>query len=112
MENAADADEEMDDEWSENDGHAGDTTFATPRVRIANTAADNDAEMEDASDSERENTCGFQTPLPPWRGSRHGKKMVSNLTLEGGRSVSTSDPRKNAQGGRLKIDTTSPPERF
>ena len=32
--NTTDADEEMDDDGSEDDGHAGDTTFTTPKIRV------------------------------------------------------------------------------
>ena len=103
--NTADADEEMDDEESEDDGHAGDTTFTTPRIRVTGMTVDSDEEMEDASGSERENSFSFQTPLPPWRGLRHGRRTISSATLKG----TTLDPRKNAREARLKIDTASPP---
>ena len=108
-ENTADADEEMDEDESEDDGHAGDVTFTTPRIKITGIAVDSDAEMEDASGSERENSFSFQTPLPSWRGFRHGKRTKSNVTLKGVSSVPTLGPRKNGQDAKLKIDTTSPP---
>jgi len=104
-ENTTNADEDMDDGGSEDDGHAGDTTFTTPRIRVTGMTVDSDEEMGDASGSEGENSFSFQTPLPSWRGLRHGKRTISSVTLKG----TTLDPRKNARDARLKIDTASPP---
>ena len=101
--NAADADEEMDED---DEGYAGDTTFTTPRVKITGMAVDSDAEMEDASGSEREDSFSFQTPLPPRRGLRPGKRTKSNVTLKRPDSVVTLVPRRFAQDARLKIDTS------
>ena len=105
LESTADTDEEMDDDGSEDDGHAGDTTFTTPRIRLTGMTMDSDAEMGDASGSERENSFSLQTPLPTWRGLPRGRRTMSSVTLKG----TTLDPRKNARDARLKIDTTSPP---
>ena len=102
-ENDTDADEEMDGGGSEDEGYA-DTTFTTPRVRTM--AVDADAEMEDASGSEREDSFSFQTPLYP---RRHGKRTKSNLTLKGVSPAATLNLRRNVQDARLKVYTASPP---
>ena len=99
-ENAMDADEEMD---GEDEGYAGNTTLTTPRAKITRMAVDSDADMEDASASEQENSFSFQTPR------RHGRRMRSNLTVKRASSVATLNPRKNTQDARLKLHTTSPP---
>jgi len=99
-ENAVDADEEMD---GEDEGYAGDATFTTPRAKITRMAVDSDADMEDASVSEQENSFSFQTPR------RHGRRTGSNLTVKRASSAATLNPRKNTQDARLKLHTTSPP---
>ena len=99
--NAVDADEEMDDDRSEDEGYAGDITFTTPRAKTTRMAVDSDAEMEDASVSERENSFSFQTPR------RHGRRTKSNITLKPACSVVTLNPKKNTQDARLKLHTAS-----
>lgn len=103
---AADADEEMDEDRSGDDGYMGDETFTTPRIRTV--AVDSDAEMGDASSSEQENTFSLQTPLPL---RRNGKRTRSDLTIRRPSSTATLNPRKNAQDVRLKVKVyhTSPP---
>ena len=105
-ENAADADEEMDEDGSEDEGYPGDMTFTTPRAKLTGMAEDRDAEMEDASGSERENSFSFQTPLPL---RRRGKRTKSNLTVKPISSVATLNPRRGAQDARLKVYAASPP---
>ena len=102
-ENAADADEEMDEE---DEGYTGDETFRTPRIKITGMNVDSDAEMEGASDPEREDSFSLQTPLPPRLGLRPGRRTKSNATLKRPDSVATLVPRKFAQETRLKIDTS------
>lgn len=97
---AADADEEMDEGGSEDEGYAGDITFTTPRAKPTSMAVDSDAEMKDASGSERENSFSLQTPR------RYGRR---NLTLKGVSSVAALNSRKNTQDARLKLNTTSLP---
>ncbi|KAF9782219.1 hypothetical protein BJ322DRAFT_204105 [Thelephora terrestris] len=105
-ETAADADEEMDEDGSEDEG-VGDETFTTPKVRTM--AVDSDAEMGDASASEQENSCSLQTPLPL---RRNGKRARSNITIRRPSSTVTLNPRKHGQGTRLKAYPTSPPRPF
>lgn len=105
-EDVTDADEEMNEGGSEDEGYAGDTTFTTPRVRTTRMAVDSDAEMEDTSGSERENSFSFQTPLSP---RRRGHRVKSNLTAMRPSSVVTLNPRSITQGAGLKVYTTSPP---
>jgi len=96
-ENAADADEEMDEDGSEDEGYAGDITFTTPRAKHTGMALDSDAEMEDASGAEREDSFSFQTPLPL---RRRGKRTKSNLTIKAVSSVATLNPRRGASPPR------------
>ena len=100
---AVDADEEVDEDESEDEGYGGDVTLTTPRVRTTRMAADSDAEMEDASAPEWENS--LQTPLPP---RRDGRRMKSNLTFKRVSSVATLNPRRNTQDARLRLHTASP----
>ena len=102
-EDAVDADEEMDEDESEDEGYGGDETFTTPRVRTTRMAVDSDAEMEDSSAPEQENS--LQTPLPP---RHHGRRMKSNLTFKRVSSVATLNPRRNTQDARLKLHTGPP----
>ena len=108
-ENAMDADEEMDEDDSEDEGHPGDMTFTTPRIKITGMTVDSDAEMEDVSDPKRENSFSFQTPLPTLRPGRGSK---SNLRVKRPSSVATLVPVRNVQDARLQIDTTSLPRPF
>lgn len=98
--------EEMDGDGSEDEGYAGDTTFTTPRARPTTMAVDSDAEMGDASSSEREDSFSFQTPFLP---RRRGGRTKSNITLNGVISAAGVGPGKNVQDARLKIHTASPP---
>lgn len=108
-ENAVDADEEMDEDESEDEDYPGDMSFTTPRIRVTGMSVDSDADMEDASGFERENSIGLQTPLPSQRIRRRGKRTKSNVTLKGSSSVATLNPRKNTQDARLKVHTASSP---
>ena len=92
------ANEDMDEDGSEDEGYARDETFTTPRIRTV--PVDSDAEMGDASGSERENSFSLQTPLPP---RRNGKRTRSNITLKRPSSVATLNPRSNVQDARFKI---------
>jgi hypothetical protein len=103
-ENAADADEEMDEDGSEDEGYVGDITFTTPRAKTTRMVVDSDAEMEDASVDERENSFSLQTPLPP---RRRGRRTKSDLTVKQVSSVATLNPRKNTQDVRLRVHTAS-----
>lgn len=100
------ADEGMDADGSEDEDHPGDMTFTTPRAKTTSMAVDSDAEMEDASCFEREDSFSLQTPFFP---RRHGKRTGSNLTLKGASSVATLNPRKNTQDTRLRLHTAAPP---
>ena len=102
VDDAVYADEGMDADGSEDEGHPGDVTFTTPRAKTTSMAMDSDAEMEDASGSEREDSFSFQTPFFP---RRHGKRTRSDITLKGASSVATLNPRKNTQDTRLKLHT-------
>ena len=97
-ENAADGDQEMGEDGSDDEDYAEDETFTTPRARTM--VVDSDAEMGDASGSEQENSFGLQTPLLP---RRNGKRTRSNLTVRRPSSTATLNPRKNAQEARPKI---------